>query len=138
MSHGPAHTGLHPRWYRRRMSTYWWLERWPYLKFVAREISCVFVAWFVVLTLLLVRAVHHGPAAYAEYQEWLRSPLLLAWNTVSLLFVLFHTVTWFNLSPRALVIRVAGQRVPDFWVAAPNFVAWAAVSLVIAWLLLRG
>ncbi len=119
------------------MSTYWWLERWPYLKFVAREVSSVFVAWFVILTLLLVRAVQQGPAAYAAHLEWLRSPLLLAWNAVSLFFVVFHTVTWFNLSPRAMVVRVGGRRVPDFWVAAPNYVAWVAVSLAVAWLVLR-
>ena len=36
--------------YRVRMSTYWWLGRRAYLKFILREISSVFVAWFVLVT----------------------------------------------------------------------------------------
>src|SRR6202011_6212164 len=76
--------------YRARVSTYWWLTRWAYLKFVLREASSVFVAWIVVLTLLQIRALTRGPVDYAEFQNWLRSPLPLALNAVSLLFVIFH------------------------------------------------
>ena len=28
---GTAYTEYHPRWYRRRVSTWWWLARWSYL-----------------------------------------------------------------------------------------------------------
>ena len=34
-----------PRSYHTRVSTYWWLKRWAYLKFILREASSVFVAW---------------------------------------------------------------------------------------------
>jgi len=132
------YTEHHPRWYRERVSTYWYLWRWPYLKFVLREISSVFVAWFVVLTLLQIRALSEGPAAYAEFQDWLRTPLLLAVNAISLGFVLFHTITWFNLAPAAMVVRVGGKRVPGWIIAGSNYAAWLVASAVVAWLVLRG
>lgn len=135
---GVAYTEFHPRWYRRRVSTYWWLWRWPYLKFILREISSVFVALFVAMTLLQIRAVAQGPQAYAEFQECLKTPLLIALNGVSFFFVLFHTITWFNLAPRAMAVRVRGKRIPDLLIAAPNYAAWLAVSGVVAWFLLRG
>ena len=47
----PHYTEYHPRWYRPRVSTYWWLGRWPYLRFILRELSSLAVAFFVVLTL---------------------------------------------------------------------------------------
>ena len=37
---GPAYTEFHPRWYRPRMSTWWWMERGP-TPFVLRELSSV-------------------------------------------------------------------------------------------------
>ena len=132
------YTEFHPRWYRTRVSTYWWLWRWPYLKFVLREISSVFIAFFVVITLLQVRALNRGPEAYAAFQEWLKSPLLLALNAVSFLFVLFHAITWFSLAPQAMVARVRGKRVPDAVVAGTNYVAWLLVSACVAWLILGG
>lgn len=127
-----------PKSYHPRVSTYWWLTRWVYLKFILREMSSVFVAWTVVLTLLQVRALSRGPAEYAEFQSWLQSPLLLAINTISLFFVVFHAVTWFNLAAKAMVIRVGGRRVPNLAISAPNYAAWLVASGVIAWILLRG
>jgi len=120
------------------MSTYWWLHRRSYLTFVLRELSSVFVAWFVVYVLLLVRAVSRGEASYQQFLAWSRSPLVLLLNLVGLLFVVFHAVTWFNLAPQAMVVRVLGRRVPGRWITASNYLAWALVSALTAWLLLGG
>jgi fumarate reductase subunit C len=138
MKESPPYTTFHPRWYRSRISTYWWLGKWAHLKFILRELSSVFVAFFVVLTLLQIYAVASGREAYAEFQQWLRNPLLVALNTVSFFFVLFHAVTWFNLAPRAMVLRVGGKRMPDIVIAASNYVAWFVVSAIVGWFLLGG
>ena len=134
---GVAYFEYHPRWYRKRVSTFWWLGQWSSFRFMLREISSVFVAFFVVMTLLQIRALSQGPEAYANFQGSLQSPLLLALHALSFFFVLFHTITWFNLTPRAMVVRVRGKRIPDFLVAAPNYVAWLVISGILAWLLLR-
>jgi len=127
-----------PKSYRARMSTYWWLSRWPYLKFILREASSVFVAWIVIVTLLQIQALSRGPADYAEFQNWLRNPLVVLLNVVSFLFVIFHAVTWFNLAPKAMAIRVRGNRLPNLAISGPNYVAWVVISAAVAWILLRG
>ncbi len=137
MSARPGYTEYHPRWYRARISTYWWSRRWAYRKFILRELSSVFVAYFVVLTMLQVRALSQGPDAYARFQERLKAPGLLILNTLALFFVLFHAMTWFNLAPKAMAVRMRGKRVPDFLIVLPNYIAWLAISAVVAWLLLR-
>jgi fumarate reductase subunit C len=124
-----------PKTFRTRLSTWWWLGRWSYFKFILRELSSVFVAWFVIMTLLQIRALQRGPADYMAFQEWLRGPILVAINALSLLFVIFHAVTWFNLAPKAMAIRVGGKRVPSLFIAAPNYIAWVAISAGVAWLL---
>ena len=96
------------------------------------------MAWFVVLTLLQLRCLSQGPEAYARWQEWMRNPFLIAGNVVTLFFVLLHTVTWFNLAPRAMAVRVAGKRVPALLIAAANYLAWAVVSVILAWIILGG
>jgi fumarate reductase subunit C len=126
-----------PKSYRPRVSTYWWLERWPYLKFILRESSSVFVAWTVVMTLLGIQALKRGPADYAEFERWLRNPFVLALNVISFFFIIFHAVTWFNLAPKAMAVRLRGKRLPDLAVATPNYLVWIAISGFIAWVLLR-
>ena len=131
------YTEYHPRWYRPQVSTWWWVTRWPYLKFILREISSVFVAWFVVVLLLQIRALSRGPGAYAAFERWLQNPLMVLLNLIALFFVVLHAITWFNLAPRAMAIRLRGRRVPDFWIVGTNYVSWAAISLVVVWLLVR-
>ena len=64
MSDREAHTPYHPRWHRARPSTYWWLERSAYFAFILREVSSVFVAWFVVYLVKLMWALAHGTGWY--------------------------------------------------------------------------
>ena len=137
MNETPINTVLRPKWYYRRVSTYWWLWQPAYLKFILRELSSVPVAYFVVLILLALRALKQGPEAYAAFQAWLQTPLAIVLNVISFCFVLFHAITWFNLAPRALVVRVHGKRMPDSLIVGPNYVAWLVVSVVVAWLILR-
>ena len=138
MNQTSAYSADQPRQYRPRVSAYWWLWQWGYLKFILRELSSIFVAYFVVLLLLMLRALSQGPEGYAAFQSWLRTPGIVALNVVSLAFVLFHTITWFNLAPRALVVRLGGTRLPDPLIAGSNYVAWLVVSVAVAWLILRG
>jgi fumarate reductase subunit C len=132
-----APTEYVPKTYRARMSTYWWLARRPYVKFILRESSSVAVAWFVIFTLIQIRALKHGADAYAAFEAWLQNPLLIAINVIALFFVIFHAITWFNLAPKAMAVRMGGKRVPDILIAGPNFAAWIVVSAVLAWFILR-
>jgi fumarate reductase subunit C len=91
----------------------------------------------VLLTLVQIWALTHGPSANAAFHEWMRYPLMLGVNVIAFLFVLFHAVTWFGLTPKAMVIRVKGQRVPDWAISGSNYAAWVLVSLCVAWIVLR-
>ena len=137
MREPPLYTDYHPRWLRRRVSTWWWLQQRDYMAFIAREVSSVFIAWTVVFLLLLVRAVGQGEGAYLEFIGWAAATPIVLLNGVSLLFILFHAVTWFNLAPAALVVHVRGRKLPGGVIAASNYAAFAAASALIAWLLLR-
>lgn len=119
------------------MSTYWWLGKWPYVKFILRELSSVFVAWFVIYLLLLIRAISRGEGAYQGFMAFSAHPVVLAVNVVAFLFILFHAVTWFGLAPKAIVAHIGKKRVPPILVAIPHYGAWIVVSAAILWLLLR-
>jgi fumarate reductase subunit C len=130
-------TEFHPRWYREPVSTYWWIGSWRYSLFILRELTSVAVAWTVVMVLLLLRALMHGPEAYARFVHRMQSPVLIVLNAAALCFLLLHTITWFNLAPRAMPVRLNGKRLPEFLVAAPNYGLWVVASAVIAWFVMR-
>ena len=138
MSRNVLYTPFHPRWHRTRVSTWWWLERRSYFGFILRELSSIFVAWFVVYVLMLVSAVGKGDAAYAEFLAWSREPFVLLVNVVALAFVALHAITWFNLAPQALAVRLGGRRVPGSLIAGSNYAALIAVSAIVIGLLVTG
>jgi fumarate reductase subunit C len=70
-----------------------------------RELSGVFLAGYTILLLILVASVHDGTNAFANFRNTLRSPGLIVFNVVALLFALLHTVTWFQAMPKVLPLR---------------------------------
>lgn len=132
------YTLYHPRWYRRRVSVWWWLQNRSYTAFVLREITSVFVAFFAVIYLWQIRAIAQGPEAYAQFLARLGTRFFVVLDTVAFLFVLFHAVTWFNLTPKAMVLRIGGKRVADGVVLGLNYAAWVVISAAVAFVLLRG
>ena len=132
------YTPYHPRWYRRRVSVWWWLQSRSYTGFVLRELTSVFVAFFALILLGEVRALGQGPDAYARFLARLRSPLFVTLDALSLAFLLFHSITWFNLAPTAMVVRVRGKRVPGLVIAGANYAAWIVLSAAVAAIVLRG
>jgi len=133
-SHGeafPAYTEFHPRWYRPRVSTYWWLGKWAYVKFILRELSSVAVAWTVAIMLLQIRALTGGPEAYLRLEHRLSSPWMIALNLVAFAFLLLHSITWFNLAPKAMVVRIGGKRLPAVLISGPQYLAWIAISAIV-------
>jgi fumarate reductase subunit C len=124
--------------YYPKLPATWWLQRPTYFRFMLRELSSVFIAVFLVILLIQIRAVSRGPEAYAAFQETLRSPGWIVFHVVALAFALYHSVTWFNLTAVVQVVRLGGRQVPPRLVAAANFVLWAVVSLVVVLGLVTG
>ncbi|WP_448625300.1 hypothetical protein [Geodermatophilus sp. URMC 64] len=125
------------RLYRPRISTWWWTRKRTYFVFVMREISSVFIAWFVVYLLLLLYAVGQGEAQYRRFLDWASAPWVIALNLLALVFVLLHTVTWFALTPQAMEVRLDGRKVPDFHILAGQYTGLVVVSLFVLWLVTR-
>ena len=125
------------RTYRRPVSTWWWVGKRTYFVFVMRELSSIFIAWFVVFLLLLVAAVHRGEAAYAGFLDFAANPFIVAVNVVAFIFVVLHTVTWFSLTPKAMDVRSGGWPLPAWAVIASQYVGLAVVSVCVLWLVTR-
>ena len=136
MDENPTYTPYHPRWLRPRVSTYWWLGKPVYLRFILREGSCMFVGWFTLYLLLLLDAVLEGPLAYEVLLAWSGTPWVLTLNVVTLAFVVFHAITFFQAAPQAMVVRFGRTRVPPHAVLLGHYAGWVAVSAVVCFFLL--
>ena len=122
----------HPKWHRDAKPIFWWVKRWVYIGFIFRELTSVAVAYSAILMIILYRSVQSGPEAYAQMLECLSHPVMLVINVLALGAVLYHSITWFNLSPKVMVVRLGDWRVPDLMIAGGNYAGWFLISAVIA------
>ena len=100
-----------------------------------REASAVFIAaHLILLVLLLFKAGGTDSSEYRDFLDFFWNPGMLVFHIVSAAAALWHTVTWFNLTPKAMDVRIRGWKVPAVLIVAPQFSAFALVSgLVIVW-----
>jgi len=123
--------------YRPTVPVLWWTRKLSYFVFVMRELSSLFIAWLVLYLLLFVRAVGRGETAYADFLDWATSPWLVVLNVVALAFLVLHTITWFSLTPQAMVLAVRGRRVPPAAIIGAQYVGLGIVSVFVYWLVTR-
>lgn len=136
MSHYPRYKKYRPKVYNKRIPIFWWVHKWPHTRFILRELTSVFVAFYAIVLLLHVRSLAAGPEAYVDFMAWLQTPFALALHTVALAMALYHSVTWFSLAPKAMVLRIGRRRIPGWAIAGANFAAWGVFSAVLAWIIL--
>ena len=122
--------------YHRPVSNTWWLKRKPYILFMIRELTSVFVAGYCIFLLVLVYKLTQGAEAYDNLMAILKSPSSVALHLVTLSFVLYHTITWFNLTPKILVLYRGEERIPQGLVAGVFYAGWVVVSVIIVCLVL--
>jgi fumarate reductase subunit C len=128
-------TDLRP--YRPRVSTWWWTRKRSYFIFVMRELSSIFVAWFVAYLLMFIAAVGRSEAAYQDFLDFASFPLVVLLNVVAMAFLLLHVVTWFSLTPKAMDVQVRGRPVPAVAVIASQYAGLVVVSAFVYWLVTR-
>jgi fumarate reductase subunit C len=101
-----------------------------------RELTSVVVAGYAVfLVVLVTRAAEQQ--SFASLYRVLQSPASIALHLLALLAVLYHSITWIALTPKILVIHREYEQVSPRLVAVANYLAWAATSALVAWLVLR-
>ena len=132
MSYG-RYKKYHPLLYRPRHPILWWVKKWAYTRFILREMTSLAVMFYAIVLVLYVNAVAKGPEAFAAFSEWLASPLSITLHSVAFCFAVFHSYTWFNLAPKAIVIRVGKKKIPGSAIMAANYAMWAAVSVALYW-----
>ncbi len=121
--------------YRRSIPNTWWLKKSSYFLFMIRELSSVFVALYALCLLSQVYAVSQGQESYAAWVAGSLSGRMILLHVVMLLFVLYHTVTWFRISGRIFGREGSGALSPGA-VTAVNYVVWIVVSVGLIYIIL--
>ncbi|MCF6288459.1 MAG: fumarate reductase subunit C [Proteobacteria bacterium] len=108
----------------------WWLRQGRYLRYILRELSSLFIGIFSILMVWGLYRLSQGEAAFTAWTQLLWGNLVIL-NIVTLLFAIYHSYTWFMLTPKAMSLKFAGKRIPAGIIIAVHMLLWLLVSAFI-------
>ena len=115
----------------------WWLHNRYLVMFMIRELTSVFVAGYAVFLLVLIYKAGQGKKEFAEfYAQTLESGWSIALQVIAMAFVIYHSATWFNLTPKVMVVWRGEEKVSPVLIAGANYVLWLIVSVLILYLVI--
>jgi fumarate reductase subunit C len=123
--------------YMRPVSATRWYFRHPrYLRYMSREVTCVFIGAFAWLLVCAVERLSKGQAAYESFLAALRGPWSALGLLVILAFAVHNATSWFNVTPKAMPVQFGEKFLPASVIVAAHYGVWAAATLGV--LLLAG
>jgi fumarate reductase subunit C len=120
--------------YVREISSEWIFRHPRYVRYLVREFSCLFIGGYALLMVVALMRLSQGPAAWEGFLQALQAPASIAFHLVALAFSLYHSVTWFNLTPKALPVQLGEKFLPDGVIAGAHYAGWFALSVALFWM----
>jgi len=120
--------------YVREMTSEWITRHPRYLRYMVREFSCLFIGGWTLMMVWGLAQLAQGPAAWAAFLETLKTPTSIVLHVIALAFSVYHSVTWFRLTPKALPVQRGEDFLPDGVISGAHYAAWALLSLAVLWL----
>jgi len=119
---------------RPASTTTWWLAQPRYIRYMAREVSCILIGAYTGVVVVGLLRLSEGAAAWAGFLELLQTPLSIAFHLLALAFALYHTTTWFNVTPKAMPLQLGETQVPGALIIGAHYAGWGVVSALILFL----
>jgi len=125
-----------PKSYVRPMDG-WWLKNPYYIRYMVRESTALFVAAYALYLLCGLARLASGEAAWQGWLQELTSPGVIAFHVVAMVAALYHTVTWFKVSPKVTPqLYIGNNRVTDKTITISQYVIAGILYLlllILAW-----
>lgn len=118
--------------YVREISkTGWFFQQPRYMRYMAREVTCIFIGAYALLLVVALKRLAQGPEAFQGFVDALHSPLGILFNLAVLVAAVYHSTSWFNVTPQAMPIQRGEEFVPGKMIVGAHYAAWAVVSVIV-------
>lgn len=108
----------------------WWKRNPFFMRYMAREVTALFVAAYALVLLAGLARLSQGPAAFEQWLDGLRSPLSIAFHLLLLAIFVYHTWSWFTIMPKTMApVAVGGKRLSNAAITGLGLAASAGLSI---------
>ena len=119
--------------YVRPMTATWWQKLDFYKAYMVREATSIFAVWFCIVLLYGVRCLASNPVpglGIVDFIGFLRNPIVVFLNIITLIATLYHTATYFVMTPKVMNIIVKNERLPHHVLRNALWAVTAVISVI--------
>ena len=119
--------------YVRPMTATWWQKLDFYKAYMVREATSIFAVWFCIVLLYGVLCLASNPVpglGITDFIGFLRNPIVVFLNIITLIATLYHTATYFVMTPKVMNIIVKNERLPHHVLRNALWAVTAVISVV--------
>jgi fumarate reductase subunit C len=110
----------------------WWMRDAYFVRYMAREVTAVFVAAYAVMLLVGLVRLSQGEAAFNGWLQYLKTPWMLVFHLIVLATFVYHTWSWFKIMPKTMPIMfVGGKRVQPGTITGTGLAAAVVACLAV-------
>ena len=125
--------------YERPFPVIWWTKSRSYFVFMIREVTSLFVLLFAMRLVQGLIALSKGEVAWNKWVAAASDSTSLAiCSVLALLFVLFHSLTWFRAGAIVTPLRIGNFQMPVPLFVAGNMGLVVVVAVVIGYFSMGG
>jgi fumarate reductase subunit C len=96
-----------------------------------REVSSGFIGTYIIILAVGLHRLAQGPEAWENFVEALLGPAGIIFSVITLLIGVYHTYTWFEVTPKAMPLIINGKRVPGAMIVGAHWAACVVASAII-------
>ena len=119
--------------YVRPMTATWWQKLDFYKAYMVREATSIFAVWFCIVLLYGVLCLASTPVpglGIVDFIGFLRNPIVVFLNIITLIATLYHTATYFVMTPKVMNIIVKNERLPHHVLRNALWAVTAVISVI--------
>ena len=118
--------------YVRPMTATWWQKLDFYKAYMMREATSIFAVWFCIVLLYGVLCLASNPVGLGiiDFIGFLSNPIVVLLNIITLIATLYHTATYFVMTPKVMNIIVKNERLPHHVLRNALWAVTAVISVI--------
>jgi fumarate reductase subunit C len=111
--------------------TGWYLTQPRYMRYMSREVTCIFIGAFALLMVCAVERLSRGQAAFDSFMAALKGPWSFLGFALILAFAVHNATNWFNVTPKAMPVQIGEDFLDGKYIVGAHYAIWAIASLVV-------
>lgn len=111
--------------------TTWYLAKSHDRLHMAQEVTSIFIAIYALILLWGLKSLAAGPEAWQGFLDTLGSPLSMLFHWVMFLVAMFHSISWFNVTHKAMPIQMGEEFLPGGIIVGGHYVVWILFSIIV-------